>query len=277
MSWSNLKATLYYNLPMKNLIYALILSIIIHILFLSNYKVTPVNKDSAQNKADKKVQASNVRFVKLQQTQKESEPKKTVEKKEPPKPLKKVKEQKPQPKRPVVKEAKKTVPKPTIKSEAIPNYMKPLPNKPKTDLQKAQKKLQKENLSDYMVAPNMDYNMLDQITKSYLKLYGEEYNSFTEVQKIFLKNNLRDIGRITEHYLRYPYLAIRLKQQGTNIVEFILYPNGDISDLRLSSSSGSTSLDENTIETIKIAYKDYPRPKEPTKIKIYVNYFGNFY
>lgn len=265
---------------MKNLIYALILSIIIHILFLSNYKVTPANKDSAQNKGDKQVQASNVRFVKLQQAKKEPEPKKVPPKKEPKqepkKPLKEVEEPKPQPKRPVVKEAQKTVPKPTVKSEAIPNYMKPLPKKP-NELQKAQKELQEKNLSDYMVAPEMDYNMLDQITKSYLKLYGEEYNSFTEVQKIFLKNNLRDIGRITEHYLRYPYLAIRLKQEGMNIVEFILYPNGDISDLRLSSSSGSTSLDENTIETIKIAYKDYPRPKEPTKIKIYVNYFGNFY
>jgi len=57
-----------------------------------------------------------------------------------------------------------------------------------------------------------------------------------------------------------------------NIVEFTLHPNGDISDLKISNSSGYSSLDENTIETIEYAYKDYPRPKSPTKIKIYVYY-----
>lgn len=262
---------------MKKLLIALAISIIIHILFLSTYQVPKKQSDSAQNTGQQQVKASNVRFVKLQQPTPKPQPKKVQKKQEVQEPLKKVQEPTPQPKRPVVKEAQKTVPKPTLKSEAIPNYMKPVPNKPKNNLEKAQEKLQKDNLSDYMVTPEMNYNMLDQITKSYLKLYGKEYNNFTEVQKVFLKNNLRDIGRITEQYLRYPYLAIRLRQQGTNVVEFILYPNGDISDLKLSNSSGSTSLDENTVETIKIAYKDYPRPKEPTKIKIYVNYFGNFH
>lgn len=128
-------------------------------------------------------------------------------------------------------------------------------------------------MSDFLATPELDRNMLDSITQSYLELYGEEYNSFNQVQKVFLQKNLRDIGRITQKYLRYPSLAARLRQDGTNIVEFMLYPNGDISDLRLTSSSHSTSLDDNTLETIRIAYKDYPRPKEPTKIKIYVNYF----
>lgn len=57
-----------------------------------------------------------------------------------------------------------------------------------------------------------------------------------------------------------------------NIVEFFLHPNGDISDLKLINSSGYSSLDKNSIETIEIAYKDYPRPNEKTKIKIYVYY-----
>jgi protein TonB len=114
--------------------------------------------------------------------------------------------------------------------------------------------------------------MLDDITKSYLRLYGEEYNSFTKVQKVYLQKNLKNIGRITQKYLKYPRIAIRTGQQGMNIVEFFLHPNGDISDLKLSNSSGYTSLDKNTIETIEIAYKDYPRPKTKTKVKIYVYY-----
>ena len=57
-----------------------------------------------------------------------------------------------------------------------------------------------------------------------------------------------------------------------NIVEFYLHPNGDISDLKLTESSGYSSLDKNSIETIEFAYKDYPKPKEKTKVKIYVYY-----
>lgn len=260
---------------MKNLIYAFIVSLFIHILFFMNYKVTPHSSDSAQNSGKNQVKASNIRFIQLQKPTPKPEKKQVKQTKQTPKKM--VKKPTPQPKRPVVKKAQKTVPKPTVKQEAIPNYMKPLPNKPKTALEKEQAKLNKNNMKDYKVIPELNYNMLDEITKSYLKLYGKEYNSFTKVQKVFLQNNLRDIGRITERYLRYPALAIRLKQQGMNVIEFILYPNGDISDLKLTNSSGSTSLDENTIETIQIAYKDYPRPKEPTKIKIFVNYFGNFY
>lgn len=257
---------------MKNLTIALILSIFIHILFLLNYK-TVKNENSAQNKNKEKIIASNIRMVKLKTAP-------AVEQKEIPKPpkkeepYKKVEEIKPQPKREIVKEAKKTVTKPTTSQQVQPSFTQPLPKeKPKTPLEKEQEKLKKETLSDFLATPELDRNMLDSITQSYLELYGEEYNSFNQVQKVFLQKNLRDIGRITQKYLRYPALAARLRQDGTNIVEFMLYPNGDISDLRLTSSSHSTSLDDNTLETIRIAYKDYPRPKEPTKIKIYVNYF----
>jgi len=80
------------------------------------------------------------------------------------------------------------------------------------------------------------------------------------------------IGKITQRYLQYPEISAKTGQSGVNVVEFTLHPNGDISDLRISDSSYFTALDKNTIETIQIAYKDYPRPKEPTKIKIFVNY-----
>jgi protein TonB len=42
--------------------------------------------------------------------------------------------------------------------------------------------------------------------------------------------------------------------------------------LRLKSSIGYRALDENTIEVIKTAYKDYPRPSKKTKIMFYVTY-----
>ncbi|WP_419770004.1 MAG: energy transducer TonB [Candidatus Marinarcus sp.] len=255
---------------MKNLIAALILSIFIHLIFFTSLRLKKEEIPSAENKNTQKVKSSNVRFVQLKSAIKQQEPQKKVEEK---KEFKEAKKPAAEPKRKVVKEASRTVPKPRTSQEVKPNFTQNVPkNLELTPLQKEQQKLQKETLTHFLATPDVDQNMLDEITKSYLELYGEEYNSFSQVQKIYLKNNLRDIGRITQRYLRYPILAGKLRQQGTNIVEFILHPNGDISNLRLTNSSGSNSLDENSIETIKIAYKDYPKPKEPTKVKIYVNY-----
>lgn len=107
------------------------------------------------------------------------------------------------------------------------------------------------------------------------KLYKDDFSTFTKEQKRFLQDNLTKIATITQKYLYlrgYPYIAIKTRQEGTNAVEFWLHPNGDISDLRLLTSSGYEALDKNSIETIETAFKDYPRPKTTTKIKIFVKY-----
>ena len=116
----------------------------------------------------------------------------------------------------------------------------------------------------------------DALSESAFKaLYKDDFDRFTPDQKKFIKNNLSRIQGITQHYLTlrgYPYIAARLNQDGMNIVEFNLHPNGDISDLKVIKESGSEVLDENSLDTIKTAYKDYPRPKETTKIRFYIYY-----
>ncbi len=107
------------------------------------------------------------------------------------------------------------------------------------------------------------------------KLYRDDFSTFTKEQKRFLQDNLTKIATITQKYLYlrgYPYIAVKTRQEGINAVEFLLHSNGDISDLRLLTSSGYEALDKNSIETIKTAFKDYPRPKTTTKIKIFVKY-----
>jgi TonB family protein len=106
-------------------------------------------------------------------------------------------------------------------------------------------------------------------------LYGREFGSFTNAQKNFIKHNLEDIQRITQRTLTnngYPEVAIQTRQEGTAIVTFNLHPNGNITSLRLKRRIGYTSLDSNTLEVIRIAYKDYPYPKTTTKITFYVRY-----
>lgn len=107
------------------------------------------------------------------------------------------------------------------------------------------------------------------------QLYGSEFNTFTKTQKSFIKNNLGAIHRITQRTLNrngYPEVAGRTGQEGTNVVSFYLHPNGDISNLRLKTRIGYQSLDDNTLEVIRIAYKDYPLPNQKTKIIFYVQY-----
>lgn len=107
------------------------------------------------------------------------------------------------------------------------------------------------------------------------KLYGSEFNTYNQTQKKFIRNNLGTIHRITQHTLNmngYPEIAVRTRQQGTNIVSFYLHPNGDISGLRLKRSLGYEALDSNTLEVIRTAYKDYPLPNKKTKIIFHVQY-----
>jgi len=107
------------------------------------------------------------------------------------------------------------------------------------------------------------------------KLYGKEYDGFSPKQKEFIRMNLGLIHRITQRVLiqnGYPRVAIQTHQQGTNVVSFYLHPNGDISHLRLKRRIGYSALDNNTLEVIRIAYKDYPLPAKTTKIVFYVNY-----
>ncbi len=104
------------------------------------------------------------------------------------------------------------------------------------------------------------------------KLYGEEFDRLGKDEQKFIKDNLGSIGRITEKYMKYPEIALQFRQEGTSLIEFYLYPNGDISDMRLLTSSGYKTLDKSSMETIWIAYKDYPRPSVKTLIRMYVGY-----
>lgn len=178
---------------------------------------------------------------------------KKVQKKQPKKVVKKKKKQK-------VKKSKKQKVKKKIVKRRVKHSNDPLANmlqNVSTTIKTEQSSRKKNNI-----------RMIKQF-------YGTEFNSFTPVQKKFIEKNLGSIYRITQRTLTrngYPPTAVRTQQQGTNIVTFYLHPNGDISRLRLKRRIGYAALDKNTLRTIRIAYKDYPRPKTKTKITFYVEY-----
>jgi len=261
---------------MRIILSAFIISVLIHLLLFSpivkrEKKIEPVS-------TSKKIEKSSVRYVKLLPKVKPTpKPEPKVE----PKPIEKPKEYKkvekksiqPQKKIPIQKPKKviqKPIEVPKKKKQLFEDFGKVVEIKPTPKRETVEKK----SLENFLLKDPvpLDKEMLDDLTKSYVKLYGQEYNSFTKVQKVFIQNKIRDIVEITRKYYRFPRLAIKLRKNDFNIVEFTLHPNGDISGLRITKKGEYSFYDDSIIETIQIAYKDYPRPKEPTKIKFYLTY-----
>ncbi|WQS34943.1 energy transducer TonB [Helicobacter pylori] len=203
----------------------------------------PIEKPKPKPKPKPEPKKPNHKHKALKKVEKVEEKKVVEEKKE----EKKIVEQK--------VEQKKVEEKKPVKKEFDPNQLSFLPKEVAPPRQENNKGLDNQTRRD-----------IDE-------LYGEEFGDLGTAEKDFIRNNLKDIGRITQKYLEYPQVAAYLGQDGTNAVEFYLHPNGDISDLKIIIGSEYKMLDDNTLKTIQIAYKDYPRPKTKTLIRIRVRYY----
>jgi protein TonB len=257
---------------MKPIILALVLSIILHLLLFVPFKFEKdVPKKEVVPKVEKK---SSVRYVKIQPkiVPKPKTEKEVVKKVEKPKNYKIVKKRKIVPQKKISKKrrAKKipaTAPKKIVKKFTPKKSVTVRP-------QEKRKTIPQKNLENFLLSEPvpLDKSMLDEITQSYLKLYGKEYEKLTNVQKVFIQNSIKSIVEITRSYYRFPSLALKLRKNDYNIVEFTLHPNGDISGLRIVQPGNYSFYDKSILEAIQYAYKDYPRPKEATKIKFYITY-----
>jgi len=253
-------------------LFAFILALILHFslyFYLSNKNIIQNIKAVKTNKA----KTTNIRYAKLKSVAKvKSKPIKKHLKKTP----KKIKKQVPK----VIKKEvfKKLIKKPIVKQKHIVKKIHKVNKKIKNNLIKSYTKTKKplvkqKNLKQTIKKSyTKKQKTYDNQTKKFLDLYGKEFNNLPKDTKLFLIKNIKDIGIITQRYLEYPYLSVQANQSGINVVEFILNPNGTINNLKITKSSKYFLLDDNTIETIKEAYKDYPTPNKPTLIKIFVKY-----
>ncbi|MAD43118.1 MAG: hypothetical protein CL623_12105 [Arcobacter sp.] len=256
---------------MKLIILAFIISISLHLLLFNNYELTQNPKIS--KKVLEKEKKANVTFVKIKKEIKpiikdivkkvETEKKKTVtaKKKVIKKPVKNVVK-----KRPITKKVSKKL----VKAPQKIDYKKKRTTKVPT--KKKMKTLENKTLEDFLSQEDpVDQKVLNEIQR----LYGREFETFTKIQKVFIEKNFNSFQIITQRVLTrlgYPKLAIERRLSGRNVVEFLFHPNGDISNLRITNSSGYEVFDKYTIKLIEIAYKDYPRPKTSTKLKFNVQY-----
>ena len=243
---------------MKIIILAFIISISLHFFLFKKYN----NDEFKKNNQIKQevIKKSDVKFIKL----KKEEP--IINK---------------------VMEEKAELPK--IQKEVVvkKEIQRKVENNKKIDFEKS-KELQKKVLNEQIV--NKKESLQDKTLEDFLsqkqpinkeilnelqKLYGEEYDKFTKVQKAYLEKNLTNFQTITQRVLNrlgYPPLAAKLKIGGVNIIEFMFHPDGSITGLRVIDSSGYAVLDDYSVELIEIAYKDYPKPQTSTKLRFNVQY-----
>lgn len=84
-------------------------------------------------------------------------------------------------------------------------------------------------------------------------------------------NIYRTIKGIINKNLPYPRMARIRNIQGNVIVEFILFKNGNVDNIRILQGAHSI-LDNNTINTIKEASREFPKPDKNIKLKIEIKY-----
>lgn len=254
---------------MKLIILSLIISISLHLLIFNDYEIT--KKQEISKIEEKKQKKASVIFAKIKKEKKVIpkeivKPKvrkpKVIEKRK----IVKKKINKPAKKRPITKKVVKKLIKAPKKIIYDKKRVTKVPN------QKKLKAIKERTLEDFLSQPEpIDQRILNDIQK----LYGKEFETFTKVQKAFIKKNFNSFQVITQRVLTrlgYPQLAIQRKLSGNNVVEFIFHPNGDISNLKITNSSGYEVFDKYTLKLIQIAYKDYPKPKTSTKLKFNVRY-----
>ena len=122
---------------------------------------------------------------------------------------------------------------------------------------------------------NVTKNTSSSIAQNIRELYGLKFDTLSTSQQKYILDNQEIMRRITQKVLNRVAsvnLTNDININTNNIIEFYLYPNGNMSDFKFLKKTGYFVLDDTTRETIEYAYSQYPRPKEKTLIRYNVFY-----
>jgi len=276
---------------------ALLIHIVIFLLFFSLISYIPSVKSHPKTQ-EKKIKISlkelPKKYKKSGTTKKKIKPKKIA----PPMPkgsqLKKIVKKPPvkyKPKQPKRKQklnkpkkpSHKTVQKVVKKTAPIPPkkpYIPLLEPKPRKEKKQEKKKdplawMYEDKSNEEKKQSDKEKLQGSNLSQNIKELYGEEFGKLTKGQQKYILDNQEIMRRITQEVLtRVARVNIPrdLRVNSTNVIEFKLHPNGDMTDFRFLKKSGYYILDDTTKETIEYAYSRYPRPKETTLIRYNVFY-----
>jgi len=273
--------------------FALFVALLIHLVFLLLFWLVSLiqSEPVIKKEEEKKIKISLKELPKKHKNSGELKKKTPPPKIAPPMPkgsqLKKLSHQKKVkyvPKK-VPKTPKLNTPKPLEKPKKVVKKIEPLaPIKPYIPLIQEVKQPKKSPLYDLLSQDNSKNEKKEQkkqvqsrssIANNIKELYGDEFSKLSPAQQKYILNNQEIMRRITQQVLnRVASVNISrdINVNKSNVIEFKLHPNGDMTDFRFLHKSGYYILDETTKETIEYAYSRYPRPSETTLIRYNVFY-----
>lgn len=161
-------------------------------------------------------------------------------------------------------EVKEEIPDPTVapeppkpekpKEEPKKEKPKPKPEKPKREKPKPDRpKADREVNSDSAI--NSRATTTGPVTTNNPNLMGNGRN--TDEASAYRSALRREI----ERHKRYPQRAKMMRRQGVVTVSFNIGANGNISDARITKSSGNDDLDNSALTAVKNARSIGPRPE----------------
>ncbi|WP_419769265.1 MAG: energy transducer TonB [Candidatus Marinarcus sp.] len=164
------------------------------------------------------------------------------------------------------KEQKKQEKKKEIKP--IKAQPKPKPQPKKITPKKIEKEIQKKE------PPKKE-----ELKKSVLQEKKEEQikrvKSGESYQQQYLKNNLASIIAAIKKHKKYPYKAKKHNMEGKVLIECTITNNGKLKNIHILEASKFTLLNENSIEILRIASKEFESPKQEVTLTIPFNYYLN--
>ncbi|MDD2829606.1 MAG: hypothetical protein PHW18_08550 [Sulfuricurvum sp.] len=110
------------------------------------------------------------------------------------------------------------------------------------------------------------------------KLYGNKFEELSEAEQQYIEDNLDEIGGIYQKTLNRvgdSKIPDGYYLNSQNLIEFYLYPDGNISEIRFIKKGQSELVDKVTQMAIETSYHKFPRPRQKTLIRATTKYFMN--
>ncbi|BCD60729.1 MULTISPECIES: energy transducer TonB [unclassified Nitratiruptor] len=215
-----------------------------------------------------KCQCAMMKAKVQKQIQKKSRPKKRVEEKK--KPKKRVIQKKIK-KKPIRKIVKKPVKKRKVQKRA--SLIKKCSTKKKQPTASVVKKkllpskiVKQESFKkkEIKICKNDTVLQADKIKKE--KLVKPSYN------QRYIDQYLSKIRQIILEYRYYPRIARRTRKEGLVKVSLKLFPDGSVKEMHIIQSSGHSILDRAALQTVQKASVHFPKPSQPVKLTIPLEY-----
>lgn len=204
--------------------------------------------DFEQQKPEKKeVVVLNISMIQnISQKEQIQETPQQVEKEIEKEPEKQIKKTKPEPIKEVIKKVKKEI------------------IKPKTE---PQKEITKEPVKEEIKEIAQSVTTTKEITQTPQKVEPQE-----NYQQKYIDENLASIIAAIKKYKKYPLQAKKRGMTGIVLIKCTIRTDGKLENIKIIEPSKYELLDENSIEILEIASKEFVAPKRDVTISIPFNY-----